>query len=197
MRPPKVAATMPSARHPRTAPLNPVGRKCPSAPSKIVSAPPCPNHPDRTQHRPPQNRQSRQKPLQSCLIKANQGKRQNPEMRPLKVAAIMPSARHPRTAPLNPVGRECPSAPSHFKRTAMPPIIRTAPNIAPGKTVNQGKNPCNRASSRQIKANQGKSRQTPKSRNAPAQSSHHHAIGPPSPNRAPKSGRAEVPFRPI
>ena len=92
---------------PRTAPLNSVGRRCPSAPYKITvwpaTKPPVFNRTDQTgaplrrqklgRHRSssPTNRsigttqnpspgspfklQSRQKPLQSCIIKAYQGKR--------------------------------------------------------------------------------------------------------------------------
>ena len=60
-------------------------------------------------------------------------------------------------------------------------------NSGPGKgqsRLNQGKKPCNRASSRLIKAS-AKNQQR------------HHAIGSPSQNRAPQLGRAEVPLRPI
>ena len=99
---------MPPALHPRTAPLNSVGRRCPSAPYKITvwpaTKPPVFNRTDQTgaplrrqklgrrRSSSPTNRsigttqnpsprfpfklQSRQKPLQSCIIKANQGKRQ-------------------------------------------------------------------------------------------------------------------------
>ena len=94
--------------------------------------------------------QSRQKPLQSRLIVPNQGiSRQTLKNQ----TTIMPSARHLQTAPHNPVGRKCPSAPSKCRRTARHRINRSIPDIASRQPPIKAKTPA-------IKADQASSRQT-------------------------------------
>jgi len=164
---------MPSVLHPRTAPLNSVGRRCPSAPYKITvwpaTKPPVFNRTDQTgaplwrqklgrsRSSSPTNissgttqnpspgfpfkLQSRQKPLQSCLIKAYQGKsRQTPDSR---IQLLDGSNRRTNAKPCT---KEKSS--SWGEETGEGERPTNLPNrVALPTPTNQGKNPSNQGKS--------------------------------------------------